>query len=87
MYHELYDSPVKAKKNLKSKIVENDTLYEKIKHLEKENHDLNMFPKELLPENKVCSKCEAYKIKNYELSKALQRFINNKNRMNDMLER
>ena len=42
LYHELYDSLVKAKKDLKSKIVEIDSLVQKVNSLEKENHDLNL---------------------------------------------
>ena len=45
LYHELYDSLVKAKKDLKLKIVKNESLIEKIKSLEKENHDLNLLAK------------------------------------------
>ena len=42
LYHKSYNSLVKAKKDLKSKIAKNDVLFEKIKHLKKENHDLNV---------------------------------------------
>ena len=35
-YHELYDSLVKAKRDLKSKIAKNDVLFEKIDQLDKE---------------------------------------------------
>ena len=38
VYHELYDSLVRTKKELKLKIVENESLLKKIKSLEKENH-------------------------------------------------
>ena len=42
LYHGLYDSLVRAKKELKLKIAKNESLLEKIKCLEKENHDLNL---------------------------------------------
>ena len=48
LYHELHDSLVKAKKELKLKIVENKSFLEKIKLLEKENHDLNLLAEQLL---------------------------------------
>ena len=79
LYHELYDSLVKEKKDLKSKIAKNDMLHEKIKQFEKENHVLNMLVKQLLSKNKVCYEFEAYKAKNHQLSSALQKFTNNKN--------
>ena len=41
LYHELYDSLVRVKKELKLKTVENESLFEKTKLLEKEIHDLN----------------------------------------------
>ena len=40
--HKLYDSLIKAKKDLKLIIGENESLLEKIKSLEKENHDLKV---------------------------------------------
>ena len=50
----MYDSLVKVKKDLKSKIIENDVLIDKIKWLENENHDLNILVEHLLSHNKVC---------------------------------
>ena len=41
LYNELYDSLVKAKKDLKNKLVENSLLHERIKLLEKENNGWN----------------------------------------------
>ena len=38
LYHELYDSLVKAKKYLKNKLVKNTLLHKKLKQLKKENH-------------------------------------------------
>ena len=85
LYNELYDSLIKANKYLKDKIVENALLHEKVKQLDKENHDLNVLAKRFQTKNKICSKCESYKAKNDELSKALQGFTNSKNGLNDML--
>ena len=86
LYHELYDSLVKAKKDLKDKLVENALLHENVKQLEKENHNLNMLVERLLIENRHYSKCEACKAKNDKLSRALQSFTNSKNRPNEMLD-
>ena len=51
LYHDLYDSLVRAKKKLKLKVTKNESLLEKIKILEK-NHDLNLLAKQLLSQNK-----------------------------------
>ena len=48
LYNELSDSLVKAKKELKLKIIENESLLEKVKSLEKEYHDLNLLVQQLL---------------------------------------
>ena len=40
-YNELYGSLIKARKDLKEKLIENTLLHERINQLEKENHDLN----------------------------------------------
>ena len=48
LYHELYDALVRVKKELKTKHAEIDLLNEKIKSLEKENHDLNLLVEQLL---------------------------------------
>ena len=45
LYNELYDSLIRAKKELKLKFVENESFLEKIKLLEKENHDLTLLTK------------------------------------------
>ena len=63
LYHELYDSLVKVKKDLKLKIAKNDVLFEKIILPEKENHDLNVLVEQLLSQNKVCFECEIYEAK------------------------
>ena len=47
LYHKLYNLVIKAKKDLKSILIENPMLHEKIKQLEKENHDLNVLAKQL----------------------------------------
>ena len=85
LYIELYDSLVKVKKDLKNKLAKDSLLRERIKQLEKENHDLNTLVERLMIENKRCYECEIYKAINNELAKALQDFTNNKNRLNDML--
>ena len=57
LYHELYDSLIKAKKEVKSKIVENELILDKIKYLEKLNHDLNLLVEQLLPQIRTHVKC------------------------------
>ena len=42
LYHKLYDSLVRFKKGIKMKMAKNESLTQKIKCLEKENHDLNL---------------------------------------------
>ena len=84
--HQLFDSLIKAKKDLKLKIVENMSLLEKIKSLKKENYDLNLLVEQLLSQSKSCAKCKILKDKNLELTKSLQNFINNKNKLELMLE-
>ena len=86
LYHELYDSLVRAKKELKLKIVENESLLQKIKCLEKENHDSNLLVEQLLSQNKQCAKCRILKDKNLELIKFLQNFTNNKNTLHVILQ-
>ena len=58
LYHELYDSLVRAKKELKLKTIENESFLEKIKLLEKENHDLTLLVEQLLFQNKSCAECK-----------------------------
>ena len=53
LYNELYDSVVKEKKDLKTKLAKNALLHEKVKQLGKGNHDLNMLSEILLIENQV----------------------------------
>ena len=48
LYHELYDSLVRAKKELKSKIIEIESLVQKVNCLEKEKHELNLLIEQLL---------------------------------------
>ena len=86
LYHELYDSLARAKKELKSKIVEIDSLVQKVNSLEKENHDLNLLFEQLFTQNKSCAKCKVLKNKNTELTNKLQGFTNNKKRLHVMLE-
>ena len=40
----------------------------------------------LLTENRNCSKYKEFKVKNDELSRALQSFTNHKNKQNDLLD-
>ena len=68
LYHELYGILVRVKKELKTKIVENDLLLQKLKCLENENHDLNLLVEQLLTQNKLCAECKALKDKNLELT-------------------
>ena len=86
LYQELYESLVRAKKDLNKKIVENNLLIEKLKSCEKENHDLNLLVEQLLTQNKPCAECKILKDKNYELTKSLQNFTNNRNNLDLILE-
>ena len=54
LYHELYDSLIRVKKDLKLKTIKNESLLEKkkFKLLEKENCDLTLLAKQLLSQNK-----------------------------------
>ena len=70
---------------MKNKHAENALSHEKVKQLEKENHDLNVLVEKLFSKNKNCHECESYKAKNDQLSKALQSFTNSKKRLNDTL--
>ena len=78
LYHELYDSLVRAKKKLK--------ISHCFKCLKNENHNLNVQIEQLLSQNKSCDKCKVLKDKNLVLIKYLQNFINNKNKLDVMLE-
>ena len=78
LYHKLYDSLVRAKKELKLKILENEYLLGKVRCLENENHDLNLMVKQLLTQNKACDECTVLNDKNLKLSKSLQSFTNKK---------
>ena len=71
LYNKSYNSPVRAKKDLKSKLAKNQLLHEIIKELENENHDLNILVEKLLTKNKNYYECETYKGKNNELLKAM----------------
>ena len=86
LYHELYDSLVRAKKELKLKIIKNESLVQKIKCLKKENHDLNLLLEQLLSQNTPCVECKILKDKNLELIKSFQNFTNSKNTLHAMLE-
>ena len=86
LYHELYDSLVRVNEELKTNISKIELILDKIKQSKKENHDLNLFIEQLLSQNRTCVECEILKAKNLELSNALENFINNKNRLNIILE-
>ena len=86
LYHELYDSLVRAKKKLKSKIVEINSLVQKVDSLEKENHNLNLLIEQLLTQNKSFAKCKLLKNKKAKLTNLLQGFTNSKKRLHVMLE-
>ena len=48
LYLELYDSLVRGKKELKLKIIENESLLEMVRCLENDNHGLNLLVEQLL---------------------------------------
>ena len=85
LYNKLYDLLIKADKDLKNKLSENIVLHERIKKLKKKNHDSNTLAKRLLIKSKKWCEYEIYIVKNNELSRALQGFKNNKNKLNDKL--
>ena len=64
LYHDLYDSLVRVMKDLKLKIDENESFIQKIKSLEKENHDLNLLVEQLLSQSKSCTECKILNEKN-----------------------
>ena len=84
LYHELYDSLVRVKKNLRLKIAK--SLIKKIKSLEKENYDLNLLIEQPLSQSKSCVERKILKDKNLQLTKSFQNFINNKNKLELMVE-
>ena len=86
LYNNLYDSLVKAKKDLRNTFTKNLLLHESINLLEKENNNLNILVEKLLIESKTCCWYETYKANINELTKALQVFSNSKNKLNDILD-
>ena len=86
LYHEIYDSLVKVKKELKLKAIENESLLKKVKCLKNENLNLNVLVEQLFSQNKLCAECKVLKDKNLELIKSLQNFTNSKNKLDVMLE-
>ena len=71
LYNEMYDSPLKAKKDLKNSFAKNLKLHERIKLLEKENIDLNILIETLLVKNKTYSQFETYKVQVRKLTQGL----------------
>ena len=82
LYNELYDSLVKAKKELRqAKKKKKILLKEQIKMIKVENVLLNVMIKKPLVENNICNKCKIYEAK----IKDLQSFTSSKQKLNNIL--